>query len=34
MDERPSARLAQRGWNAYSRVDAVEASSRRTSPRL
>ena len=24
MDERPSARLAQRGWNAYSRIDAVE----------
>jgi SAM-dependent methyltransferase len=24
MDERPSARIAQRGWNAYSRIDAVE----------
>jgi SAM-dependent methyltransferase len=24
MDELPSARIAQRGWNAYSRIDAVE----------
>jgi len=24
MDELPSARVAQRGWNAYSRIDAVE----------
>ncbi len=24
MDERPTAQIAQRGWNAYSRIDAVE----------
>ncbi len=24
MDELPAARVAQRGWNAYSRIDAVE----------
>ena len=24
MDELPSARIAQTGWNAYSRIDAVE----------
>jgi len=24
MDERPEARITQRGWNAYSRIDAVE----------
>jgi predicted membrane-bound spermidine synthase len=34
MDENPGARVAQTGWNAYSRIDAVEGLSPQSLARL